>query len=84
MKDKNHRVDIKAEYQIRVVGYLDESWSDRFSGMAILQCETGRPKPETTLIGPLADQAALFGVLNALYNMRLPLIAVECLSVEGE
>ena len=83
MKDKNLRVDTKAEYTIRVVGYLDESWSDRFSGMAILLRETGGPKPETTLIGPLADQAALFGVLNTLYDMRLPLIAVECLSVEG-
>jgi hypothetical protein len=52
--------------------------------MAILSRETGSPKPETTLIGPLVDQAALFGVLNALYDMRMPLISVKCLSVEGE
>jgi len=82
VKDKTIRVDTKAEYAIRVVGYLDESWSDRFSGMAILQRETGGPKSETTLIGPLVDQAALFGVLNALYDMRLPLVSVERLSVE--
>jgi hypothetical protein len=29
----------------------------------------------TTLRGQLPDQAALFGVLNALYDMRLPLLS---------
>jgi len=78
------QVDCQAEYVIRVSGYLDESWSNRFNGLAILPRETGGPKMETTLIGPLADQAALFGVLNTLYDMRLPLISVECLSAETE
>ena len=38
----------------------------------------------TTLEGQLVDQAALFGVLVALYNMRLPLISVECLDTKRE
>jgi len=84
MTQNTIRIDSQAEYVIRVVGYLDENWSDRFNGMAILPRETSGPKPETTLIGPLVDQAALFGVLNALYDMRLPLISVECLSVETD
>ncbi len=81
---KKNQVDTKTEYAIRVVGYLDESWSDRFSGMAIHQSEPSDPKLETTLIGPLVNQAVLFGVLNTLYDMRLPLISVECISIVEE
>ena len=75
------RVDTKAEYSIRVAGFLDQSWSDRLNGMAVMNASAGQndKNPVTTLIGPLVDQAALFGVLNTLYNMRLPLISVECL-----
>jgi hypothetical protein len=32
---------------------------------------------EITLVGRLADQAALFGVLNTLYGLHLPLLSVE-------
>ena len=76
------RIDQSAEYEICVVGMLDDSWSDRLGGLAIM-CSNGDKKdkkPVTTLAGPLIDQAALLGVLNALYNMRLPLISVDCLS----
>ena len=34
---------------------------------------------ETALVGWLADQAALFGVLNTLYGLHLPLLSVEYL-----
>ncbi len=33
----------------------------------------------TILMGSVADQAALFGVLNQLYNLGLPLLSVQCL-----
>ena len=33
----------------------------------------------TILIGHLKDQAALSGVLNALYDLHLPVISVELL-----
>ena len=76
------RIDQPAEYEICVVGMLDDSWSDRLGGLAIMCSNGGKKdeKPVTTLTGPLIDQAALFGVLNALYDMRLPLISVDCLS----
>jgi hypothetical protein len=32
---------------------------------------------EATLVGRLADQAALLGVLNTLYGLHLPLLSVE-------
>ena len=39
----------------------------------------------SVLTGGLVDQAALFGVLNGLYGLGLPLISVECLEInEGE
>lgn len=33
--------------------------------------------PVTTLVGQLRDQAALFGVLNSLYELHLPILSVE-------
>ena len=38
----------------------------------------------TTLQGDLVDEAALFGVLKSLYDMRLPLVSVECLDTIRE
>jgi hypothetical protein len=35
----------------------------------------------TTLSGSIIDQAALFGVLKALYDMRLPLLSVEYMNI---
>ena len=73
-----------AEYRITVIGFLDESWSDRLGGLEIMNTEPiqGQEKTTVTLTGKIADQAALLGVLNALYNMRLPLVAVECLEID--
>ena len=66
-----------ATYRIRVQGRLDQSWSDRMSGMSISSVDTGNSAPVTILVGYLNDQAALAGVLNALYNLHMPLISVE-------
>jgi len=32
------------------------------------------------LTGELADQAALIGVINTLYELHLPILLVECLT----
>ena len=60
------------------MGILKESFSDRLCGLTIRNTEPDQSasKPVVTLTGQLADQAALFGVLNALYYMRMPLPAV--------
>ena len=34
-------------------------------------------KGKSCLVGRLVDQAALLGVLNALYGLHLPLLSVE-------
>ena len=74
-------VDKSAFYCIRVAGYLDSNWSNRLGGMEISAASQQGTPMVTTLSGSILDQAALFGVLKALYDMRLPLISVECLEI---
>ena len=73
--------DRPATYQIHVKGYLPESWSDRLGGMSVTDDREGKP-PATILCGRLQDQAALLGLLNALYGLHLPLLSVEYLVSE--
>jgi hypothetical protein len=67
-----------ANYEIRVVGKLDENWSNRLGGLMITSSILNNQRVITTLKGNLIDQAALFGVLMTLYDLRLPLLSVEC------
>ena len=69
--------DVPGMYRIRIQGYLDDSWSDRLGGMEIKVIEQAEDAPETILVGWLPDQAALCGVINALYNLNLALLSVE-------
>jgi hypothetical protein len=71
--------DQPAVYQIRVRGNLDPKWSDWFDGLAI------RPQAgdETLLVGPVADQPALHGILAKISNLGLPLLSVICLADQG-
>ncbi|MEZ4768274.1 MAG: hypothetical protein R2844_07600 [Caldilineales bacterium] len=78
---KGLTLDTKASYTIRVQGYLDESWSDRLSGVAISLQSRPNEAPVTLLIGEFQDQAALSGVLNTLYDLGLPLLSVQCLQL---
>ena len=60
-------------YQIRVEGHIEDSWSSWFEGMAIRHEESG----ETILVGTLADQAALHGVLMRIRDLGLSLVEVK-------
>ena len=69
-----------AKYRIRVQGTLDPSWSDWLGGMSITTSGDRDEAPVTILVGRLADQAALMGVLDTLYNyFHAPLLSVELL-----
>jgi hypothetical protein len=72
MEPRRPAADAPACYQIRVRGAIDPHWSDWFDGMAITYDASG----DTLLIGPLADQAALYGVLHRIRNLGLVLLAV--------
>jgi hypothetical protein len=73
--------DKEGAYRIRVKGYLPEGWTERMGGMAIRYDGDVEPS-ETVLYGQLRDQAALLGVLNALYGLHLPLLSVKYLAKE--
>ena len=64
-------------YQIKVQGWLDENWSDRLAGMRIEIYMPKDRKPEAVLVGQLHDQSELLGVLNSLYELRLPILSVD-------
>ena len=76
---KNLKFEASASYRVRVQGHLDDSWSDRLGGMVLTRAFTADKQPMTILIGHLSDQAALSGVMNALYNLHLPVFSVELL-----
>ncbi|MFC2023778.1 hypothetical protein ACFLT5_03470 [Chloroflexota bacterium] len=59
-------------YRIMVKGTLDTKWSDWFNGFTI----TPLGSDETLLTGPVADQAALHGLLAKIRDLGLPLLSV--------
>ena len=65
-------------YQIRVKGHLDSTWSDWFDGLTI----TPEANGETLLSGPVADQAALHGLLKKVRDLGLDLLLVKQLKTE--
>ncbi|MBV7333940.1 hypothetical protein KFU94_38045 [Chloroflexi bacterium TSY] len=60
-------------YQIRLEGHLDTSWSTWFNGLSMTCYEDGT----MDLTGPIADQAALHGLLAKIRDLGLPLVAVH-------
>jgi hypothetical protein len=63
-------------YRVRVEGRLGERWRHWFEDMEVsMTTEAG--SDVTTLAGPVADQAALLGLLQQLYTLGLPLLSVQ-------
>lgn len=69
-------------YRILVAGALDPAWSDRTGGMAVIVHARGAVGATTELIGRLADQAALMGVIDQLYSHGARLMSLECCATE--
>jgi hypothetical protein len=60
------------QYEIRLKGHLDARWSTWFDGLSFTHASDG-----TTIIsGPVADQAALHGLLSKVRDLGLPLLSV--------
>ena len=68
-----------ATYRISIMGTLDKKWSDYYGGMTIENVSDPERFAMTWLNGRLADQSALMGVLNALYDIGCPILVVECI-----
>jgi hypothetical protein len=60
-------------YEIRVRGVLDSRWSAWFEGLTATSDESG----QTVIAGPVADQAALHGLLIKVRDLGLPLLSVR-------
>ena len=80
--DQRLTVSSSATYVLRIQGYLDESWSD-FMGDATIRVQS-RPNETqiTEVTGEFRDQAALAGALSLLFDLGLPLLSVECLTIQ--
>ena len=60
-------------YEIRVEGHLDTRWAAWFDGLTLTYGSDGI----TIINGPVADQAALHGLLQKIRDLGLPLISVN-------
>jgi hypothetical protein len=60
-------------YEIRVNGVLDRRWSAWFDGLDVSSDERG----QTTIAGPVVDQAALHGLLIKVRDLGLELLEVR-------
>ena len=67
-------------HEIRVQGRLDDRWVDWLEGLVLTRDNDGT----TTLTGPLADQAALHGVLNTIRDLNLPIVSVRRVYPDAE
>ena len=65
-----------ATFRIRIQGHLDETWSENLGGLSIT-AGIDDDVQVTTLAGRVADQAALAGILNTIYELRFPLLSVD-------
>ena len=74
------RPDGSELHEIRVQGHLDDRWSDWMEGLVFTHESDGT----TTLTGPLADQAALHGVLTRIRDLALTIISVRRLGPDAE
>jgi hypothetical protein len=63
-----------AHYEITVRGVLDLRWSAWFDGLRLTSDAAGR----TTISGPVADQAALHGLLTRIRDLGLTLLELRC------
>jgi hypothetical protein len=65
-------------FRVRFRGALEASWFANLQNVTLTIARRGSTV-ETTLTATAPDEAALMGVLNLLYELGCPLIALECL-----
>ena len=70
--------DEGGSYEIRVEGRLDARWAARFDGLDLTHEGGG-----TVIHGPVADQAALHGLLGKVRDLGLPLVSVNRVGPAG-
>ena len=74
----------RQEYCIRVQGNIDLRWANWLEDMSIASEVNEEGCPATVLRGPVADQAALRGVLTRLWDLNLDIISVTRIERQRE
>ena len=59
--------------EICIEGQLDETWSEWFEGFMV----SYNDQNQTTLVGEIPDQAALYGLIAKLRDLGLTLVSVN-------
>ena len=77
-------MDMPATYRICITGVLESDLTERYWGMTSGPVERIDEPEQTVLIGEVADQAALIGILNALYNSGHTVVSVERLLLNAD
>jgi hypothetical protein len=67
-------MDLNSRYEIRVKGILDRQWAAWFEDLQVTS-----DGEETVISGPVADQAALHGLLTKVRDLGLFLVSVRYL-----
>lgn len=68
-------------YKIELQSTIDHDWSSWLGNMELIHTPTGH----TILIGDVADQPALHGLLARIRDLGIPILPVACVSqVETE
>jgi hypothetical protein len=67
-----------ALYEVQVRGTLDKSWCDLAEGMTLTVARANE-QPVTVLRMVLPDQAALAGLLDALFRLNVTVLSVNAL-----
>jgi hypothetical protein len=65
-------MSLNSRYEIRVNGILDGRWTAWFEDLQV-----SSDGEETVISGPIADQAALHGLLTKVRDLGLVLISVR-------
>jgi len=66
----------KVYYHIRVRGHLGQEWAGWFEDLTLTEEADGY----TLLEGPIADQAALRGILSKIWDLNLQVIDVNAVA----
>ena len=65
-------------YEVKVQGHLEKHRIQTTEHLTV----SHTPNGETVLLGPIADQAALYGLLNRLRDLGIPLVSVNTVEID--
>jgi hypothetical protein len=72
-----HPLDCPVTYQIEIAGKLNRHWSEWLDDLSITIHSAGDGSYTTHFSGPVADQAALRGILCKVWDLNLVVLSVS-------